>query len=431
MSIYTKIRGFSLVETAMSLIILSAVVVITLSVVPITNKVELEKLNTKKMQEIETAITAFVQYNRRLPCPADITIAPNTSGFAVEGTNCNTDISGDIALGTVSLRIGMIPVRTLGLPDSYAFDAWGNRIRYAMVKELAFSTGTRNFNNFDTNYTNMSPNTRTFEIRDLIGNAINPVSTLSALLINNTIAYVLLSHGENGNGAVPFSGGTPPACPASGLLDQENCNADRIFRDTIFSTASSNYFDDFIRWKTYNQLRINAGLIGNGNQLTDSSDVAILTFFNTNPTPDQNTGIGSPIGVWRPRAYNTVVRNFAVNPLIATNPAEGIFTLPAGVYHIYAHGYYTTGSSLIDISYRILSLSGSENFLCSGVITRIQSNYDSTLGASCAFTITRNADIRVEMVMGVHEATTRYANNRNVASTTNHNYFIINITRLR
>lgn len=426
------IKGFSLVETSIVLLILGVFIGILASFLPQTNEVKLEAENIKKMNQIEEAIKAFVQFNRRLPCPADITLAPNTANFAVEASNCNTTIAGDITLGTVFLRIGMIPVRTLGLPDEYAFDVWGNRIRFGMVRELAYNTGTTNFNNFDDNFTAMSPNVRTFEIRDNAGNAINPANSFSAPVLNNSVAYVLLSHGENGNGAVPYIGGASPACPASGLLDQENCNADRIFRDTIFSKETSNYFDDYIRWKTYNQLLVDSGLLGNANQLTDNSDVAILTFFNTNATPDQNTGVGTASGGWRPRSYNTVVRNFTLNPLVATDPAEGVFTLTPGVYQIYAHGYYTTGSSLIDIAYRIRNAAGvPEAVQCNGVITRLQSNYDSVLGTSCSFTITKNNPIRVEIMPGTNEATTRYANNRSVGGITNYNYFIINIIRLR
>ena len=68
---------------------------------------------------------------------------------------------------------------------------------------------------------------------------------------------------------------------------------------------------------------------------------------------------------------------------------------------------------------------------CNGVITRLQSNYDSVLGTSCSFTITKNNPIRVEIMPGTNEATTRYANNRSVGGITNYNYFIINIIRLR
>lgn len=339
-------KGFSLIEMAIILIMVSIIAGGVLTLLPKNSDKNLQDVMASKMDRIQDAILAYTHENGMLPCPADITTAVSTAAFGIAAGNCNTSIAGDIAVGSFGLRMGMIPVRTLGLSDDYAFDSWGNRIRYGVIRQLAVNS--TDFENFATTYSGLSPNTRTFEIRDVSGNPINSPNSYAAPTANNSVAYILLSHGANGNGAVPFAGGASPACPASGLLDQENCNGDRIFRDVSFNTSSVNYFDDFIRWKTYNQLRIEAGVAKSVAQDPPIlADVALIEYIsNCNPSCLSSEGMGNYMGYGNGnplrRLYNAVHSNFLVDPLVQTSPSSGTFTLKPGKYSFVSRNYYNT-----------------------------------------------------------------------------------------
>lgn len=96
-----------------------------------------EKLNT-----IKIALDSFGKTYGYLPCPAPLakvptdTTAPVFGGEYLSATNprtCNTG-SGIETTGTVIK--GGVPVRTLGLPDSYAADAWDGKLTYAVTTAL-------------------------------------------------------------------------------------------------------------------------------------------------------------------------------------------------------------------------------------------------------------------------------------------------------
>lgn len=443
------IKGFSLVEMAIIIVIASLFTGLILMTAPVSTQTSQIEANNKKFDEIEKALNQFVRVNRRLPCSADITIDPNSGSFGFEQTNCSTTIPGDFELTpAVRVRNGMVPVRTLGLPDDYAFDTWGNRIRYIVLSPLAATAPfpVPNFITFLNFFTVFDPNTRPIQILNASGNAINKANIYTAPTENNTVAYVLLSHGENGNGAVPYAGGAVPACPASGLLDQENCNGDANFRDASLSFSGSNYFDDIIRWKTFNQLRIDSGVqhmdssgsnVGYGFHvdtaaiIPNNADTARLTRQYNAEFTNNTLGISSISGfaanTWMARGYNTLEKNFRIMPLIQTNPAAGQFTLQPGKYRISAQGYlFTTANT--NIAYRIVNVTSGETR--TGTIMTINANTHDNHGVQGVFDVTVNSVFRVEVMVSLYNGSTRFVNNINLASSTAWNYFEIEITRI-
>lgn len=100
-----------------------------------------EKLNTIKL-----AIDSHGKNYGFLPCPAKRDVIPGDTYFGVEsryngttawtaGTQCaTTGVPAGFTGVTLNnnAAIGAVPVRSLGLPDSYAADAWGNKFTYAV-----------------------------------------------------------------------------------------------------------------------------------------------------------------------------------------------------------------------------------------------------------------------------------------------------------
>lgn len=121
-----KKNGFSLVEIAVVLVILS--VLIAIVAVPLATQLDQQRTvdTTKQLETIKEAIIGFALAKGRLPC---------ASRLADKGNEVV-----DEATGVCGAYNGYLPAVTLGISpidsDGFAVDAWGltqNRIRYAVM----------------------------------------------------------------------------------------------------------------------------------------------------------------------------------------------------------------------------------------------------------------------------------------------------------
>lgn len=112
-------RGFSLVEIAVVLVIIS--VLLTIVAVPVATQIEQRRVDEtqKLLENAKDALYGFVAANGRLPCPA------------VGATGQESPIGG----GTCTALVGLLPAVTLGLSpvdaSGFVIDAWadGNPLR--------------------------------------------------------------------------------------------------------------------------------------------------------------------------------------------------------------------------------------------------------------------------------------------------------------
>ena len=133
--ILRKHGGFSLVEIAVVMIIIS--ILIAVIAVPLATQVEQQRTieTNKQLELIKEALVGYALSNSRLPCPA-------TDGVVYGTTNTNgreNPVGGGGAAGC-AVKIGFLPAATLGVSpvdsNGFALDAWGspaNRIRYAVA----------------------------------------------------------------------------------------------------------------------------------------------------------------------------------------------------------------------------------------------------------------------------------------------------------
>lgn len=121
--------GFSLVEIAVVLVILS--VLIAIVAVPLATQMEQRRTEEtqKQLETIKEAIIGFALARGRLPCASRDNLADKGNESVV-----------DEATGVCNAYSGLLPAVTLGVSpiDSagFAIDAWGlpqNRIRYAVM----------------------------------------------------------------------------------------------------------------------------------------------------------------------------------------------------------------------------------------------------------------------------------------------------------
>lgn len=244
--------GFTLIELSVILLILAIFAVGILSTQRTnTDRGKVESAN-EELERIQKAIASYVETNGFLPCPARRDLQTDNVNFGrgdVAGETCTPvavqTLSGikDVlppggVAGNDAVRIGMVPVQTLGLPAAYAFDPWNNRYTYVVIKRLAIDSAQ--YSAFVSTLTNGV-------IRVAKDASATPIAPTGARLINR---YVIFSSGPDMLGAYSAAGNLVNACAAGTGLNVENCDEDAQFVDVpINDTATgAGYFDDFIRW---------------------------------------------------------------------------------------------------------------------------------------------------------------------------------------
>lgn len=304
LKINANCRGFSLTELSISLAIIAVIAGSTLSLA-VTSDRSVKLHETKgKMEHIQEALLAYLSNNKRLPCPADGTLAQSNANFGIEATtginpmSCNANFNDGS-----NIYYGVVPVTTLQLPDDFMFDGWGNRISYAVDIRYA--------NNLTTN-ANCSGQ---ICFRDVPAGTSIIVRDASATARTSRAIYVLYSHGANGHGAFLKNGGatrinayatstgTPFTDSASYADELENAHLNAAGSNTTFNNifvdrdyinfsnttvaANKRYFDDVVMWKTKKQIVNELGY-----QLYSSLCNDAATVIN-NPSSNNCTGAAS------------------------------------------------------------------------------------------------------------------------------------------
>lgn len=140
--IYTMrktLHGFSLLELSIVLGIIALVAGGGMTMATGALKTADRITTQERLTTIKVALDSYAKTNGHLPCPFNRTLLSSSTLFGVEnrsGGNCNTAAPGVSAPPGLILANniwhGAVPVRALGLPDSYAADAWGNKFTYAV-----------------------------------------------------------------------------------------------------------------------------------------------------------------------------------------------------------------------------------------------------------------------------------------------------------
>lgn len=93
-----------------------------------------EELTSKRMGEVMAVLSTYVQRYNRLPCPAQPSgIGPEPFGFEFGSTATGAVVPADCG----TWREGILPFKTLGLPQEYARDSWGQHFTYAISPAFA------------------------------------------------------------------------------------------------------------------------------------------------------------------------------------------------------------------------------------------------------------------------------------------------------
>ncbi len=203
-------QGFSLAEVAIAIAVIAIVIGSLVPALLSVRVAEQARTTSQNLQTVMRSIAGFVQSSGYVPCP----IPPeNVLAASASRGNCN-------------IAVGLVPFQELGLPQSFAKDAYGHWLTYAIDERLA-------------NYVPTLPDTA-LPVSGMHGLCSMPHSASSALNVRientstsqNNIAVMLLSHGANGRGIyrnLPESNTDRvnlPATPCSASAGGERCNAD-------------------------------------------------------------------------------------------------------------------------------------------------------------------------------------------------------------
>lgn len=247
-SMYPNLRGFTLVEMAVVLVIVG--LMLGGLFIPLSAQLDMRNYNdtNKKLDDIKQALIGYAMINGRLPCPA--TNTSNGIESPVGGGVCTTpDASNKVYLG-------YLPAATLGIypqdSSGFAVDGWGgnsiNRIRYAVsmttvgVTTNPFTTtsGMKNAGiaNFNGNYIYVC-NTQPSGAGPYANCTGSSAQTSSA-------AFVVYSVGKNA--ATGGTSGDEAVNPNPNLDNASN-------RDPVFvSHTADAAFDDMMVWATTSEL---------------------------------------------------------------------------------------------------------------------------------------------------------------------------------
>jgi hypothetical protein len=183
-----------------------------------------------RMNRIEDGMARFMAANGRLPCPAAAEAGVNDVNFGWEaGSIVANSPPGSCVGGTPAASMGpdagtnlvvsgMVPTKSLALPDDYALDAWGDRIQYTV--DIRATTAATCY-----------------------GLAAGGIQVLTkdptgAVVFTDNVMHAYISHGPGRYGAWPAQGSTLAGRINTGIADtdkQTNAGVDASF---VYSTTN-------------------------------------------------------------------------------------------------------------------------------------------------------------------------------------------------
>ncbi len=276
--------GFSLLELAIVLVIISFLFTIFLATGSGFLLGKTVEADRAKLRAIETAIAGFVSVNGRLPCPADgsLNITVASAGIEIR------DASGDCTGSMVDQTRGVVPWTTIAISEADASDNYNQRIMYRVAYGLTRNaamdftacdpagTGapttsadtlscsgacTRvcstacasNSMSLCTHPSSVLPPGRGILVRNgLVSDVTSVVLMDPSATPTQGAAYVLIAHGKNGAGAY-LSGSGVLSAVSGGTREAQNANNQvmaawyAIDTDYNDSAGSINYDDLVLR----------------------------------------------------------------------------------------------------------------------------------------------------------------------------------------
>jgi prepilin-type N-terminal cleavage/methylation domain-containing protein len=238
-------RGFTLIEIAVTLFILTLVIGALL--MPLATQVEERQVRETEriINEMMEALVGYAisQTTARLPCP------DRTSGGDGSANNtANDGIEDYVGGGACQVSDGNVPWVTLGVNST---DFWGNRYRYLAHPDFT----TRAIPTMSLS----SPTTpfATIPHFNVCAAAPNSANCGGTTYVANNVPAIIISHGRNGYGAMNGSSNTQISTTGASPHETENASGSTYPNSVVSKTRSevaAEQFDDIVLWLSPNVL---------------------------------------------------------------------------------------------------------------------------------------------------------------------------------
>jgi len=220
-------KGLTLLEMTMVLLIISILFAGLLSPLHAQMKAQKYKTTQKRLEMAIDAIIGFAIIHGRLPCPAKATLM---TGVEQAGEEALTNDSCDD-------DFGVLPWVTLSVPE---LDAWQHRFSYRVTAKFADTIA-------ETSCDNQS--TTSFALCST-GNLTVNTTMNSGYKLAKQLPAVVVSHGENGDGAY-LASGQQLLLVNHDVDEHQNFKKQVNFVDAHLDNAN---FDDLLAWVSPNIL---------------------------------------------------------------------------------------------------------------------------------------------------------------------------------
>ncbi|MBW8309684.1 MAG: type II secretion system GspH family protein [Candidatus Paracaedibacteraceae bacterium] len=180
-----RLSAFSLIEISIALIIMGIVASMTIPLLTVQHRLNQQKTTHNHEEQIVAALAAYVLQYHRLPAPA-----PSSNGKANKNCENHTHC------------VGFVPFTTLGLPEKTAKDGYGNWFTFAVHPTLT-KTQARTNDGSSEYFCKISAHI--IKLQNLFTNQ-NIVEEKE-----DPLAFILISHGKKGGGALTDTGSRLPA----------------------------------------------------------------------------------------------------------------------------------------------------------------------------------------------------------------------------
>ena len=260
-------HGFTLVEIAVVLVIVAIMIAMAAFFTRGLVAAQKRSTTTSRLATVDAALAQFAIANKRLPCPANGTLASGAANAGFE----NPQTGGPCANNQ---QDGVVPWVTLGLSETDASDGWDRRLTYRVAPELAAQpgvdmswcdpAGTANLNGGACNANCIgiactSPAwflaLKGLTVKNVAGTVLmaQPPNPPLVPPVNVAAAYVLVSHGESGGGAYLSTGVLSSSTSTDGTQELKNyaslpyvAASSYFVDDSTSDVAGTTHFDDLV-----------------------------------------------------------------------------------------------------------------------------------------------------------------------------------------
>lgn len=264
--------GFALLEVFIAMLIIT--ILISGFFVPglALNNYHKRKQTHQKIQEIQLALNRFLETNGRLPCPTN----PASPTIVNTETLSNGECVGTLSFAGGTVLYGAVPTQTLGISQELMQDGWGNKILYAVPKELTPKIANKSTIVFYKNTiglikiakTTVSSNALAYpentDFSNYIATSYKNESAITVPLSSDHL-YAIISYGENGLGAYGIFGEQNSKDGAEATLG-ENQNfmegkTDVVFFKNPSSNLKGGKLDDIVYTASISDIVSNNGSV--------------------------------------------------------------------------------------------------------------------------------------------------------------------------